>query len=192
MSFLDELSNLFGTQNLYEVLAVTKTASEADIKRAYRRVSLKVHPDRVKSEEKELATKKFQALCKVHSVLSDKDLRGVYDETGEVGDEIVDQERDWEYYWRVMFPKITTKDIDAFEKKYKGSKEELKDLKEAYLQFEGDMEKLLENVICASMKDEERFRELLQGCIDSGEVTEFDVFRNEDRKKEKARVVKVC
>ena len=192
MSFLEDLDSLFGTRGLYEVLGVDKTASESDIKRAYRRLSLKVHPDRVKQEEKELATKKFQALCKVHSILSDKDLRGVYDETGEVGEEIIDQERDWDYYWRVMFPKITTADIKNFEKKYKGSKDELSDLKENYLKFEGDMEKLLENIICGSMEDEERFREVLQGCIDSGELPEYDAFVNEDRKKKKARVEKVC
>lgn len=191
MSFLEELESLFGAQGLYEVLNVGKTASESDIKRAYRRLSLKVHPDRVHGDgEKERATKKFQALCKVYSILSNKELRAVYDETGEVGEEIVEQERDWLYYWRVMFPQITTEDISKFEKEYKGSDEELKDLKEAYVQYEGDMDKLLETVLCASVEDEERFRELLQDGIDNGELPQFDTFIKHDRKKKKARKVK--
>lgn len=191
MTFLEDLDSLFGARGLYEVLGVPKTASDSDIKRAYRRLSLEVHPDRVKEKEKEVATKKFQALCQVHSVLCNKELRGVYDETGEVGEEVVQQERDWLYYWRVMFPKITTEDIKKFEQEYKGSDEELKDLKVAYLEFEGDMERLLENVLCATVDDEDRFRNLLEALINKGELPEFHSFSKEDKKKKKARRQKV-
>ena len=52
------------------------------VKRAYRRLSLKVHPDRVGKKEKKSATCKFQILGKVYSILSDKEKRAVYDETG--------------------------------------------------------------------------------------------------------------
>ncbi len=53
------------------------------MKRAYHRLSLKVHPDRVQDEkEKAEATKKFQALGKAYSILSDKEKRVVYDDTG--------------------------------------------------------------------------------------------------------------
>ena len=52
------------------------------VKKAYRRLSLKVHPDRVGKKEKKAATCKFQVLGKVYSILSDKDKRAVYDETG--------------------------------------------------------------------------------------------------------------
>lgn len=187
MSFVGELQSLFGKRDLYEVLGIPKTASETDIKRAYRRLSLHVHPDRVKEDEKEIATKKFQALCKVHSVLSNKELRSVYDETGEVGEEVVVQERDWVDYWRLMFPKITTDDIAKFENEYKGSDEELKDLKTAYLEFEGDMESVLENVLCATVDDEQRFCNILQACIDSEELPKFNSFIRENRKKKRAR-----
>ncbi len=57
------------------------------VKRAYHRVSLKVHPDRVVGggeAEKRDATRRFQALGKAYSVLSDRDKRAVYDETGAV------------------------------------------------------------------------------------------------------------
>ena len=54
------------------------------MKRGYHKLSLKVHPDRVSAEEKDEATKKFQALGQVYSILSDKDKRAVYDETGKL------------------------------------------------------------------------------------------------------------
>ena len=45
-------------------------------------MSLKVHPDRVSESEKEEATLKFQTLGKLYSILSDKDKKAIYDESG--------------------------------------------------------------------------------------------------------------
>lgn len=52
------------------------------MKRAYKKVSLLCHPDRVPDGKKEDATRKFQTLSKVHCILSDQEKRTVYDETG--------------------------------------------------------------------------------------------------------------
>lgn len=52
------------------------------VKKAYRKLSLTVHPDRVPDEGKEKATEKFKVLGKIHSVLSDPEKRAVYDDTG--------------------------------------------------------------------------------------------------------------
>ncbi len=52
------------------------------VKKAYYKLSLKVHPDRVEEQKKENATEKFQTLGKVYSILSDQEKRKVYDETG--------------------------------------------------------------------------------------------------------------
>ena len=52
------------------------------VKKGYHKTSLAVHPDRVGPSEKEVATKKFQTLGKIYTILSDKDKRAVYDETG--------------------------------------------------------------------------------------------------------------
>ena len=59
-SFLDIVETCFGTKDLYEVLGVKKKATNGDIRRAYHKLSLKVHPDRVESGDVEEATKKFQ------------------------------------------------------------------------------------------------------------------------------------
>lgn len=191
MSFIESLKEHFNTEDLYEVLCLPKTANESEIKRVYRRLSLEVHPDRVKEEEKEKCTAKFQCLSKVYSILSDKDKRGLYDETGEIDDEVVQQEKDWDAYWRLLFKKISVNDIKEFEKTYQGSEEELNDLKSAYMDYEGDMEQILENVICCTHEDEDRFRDIIEECIRKKELPKFDGFTSEPKAKKKARRKKV-
>lgn len=58
MGLLERCQELFKTSNLYEVLGINKEAAEAEIRRSYYKVSLKVHPDR--APEDPLATEKFQ------------------------------------------------------------------------------------------------------------------------------------
>ena len=55
---------------------------------------------------------RFQALGAVYKLLSDKDKRAVYDETGEVdeGDDM-DPDRDWDQYWRLLF-KVTNNQLN--------------------------------------------------------------------------------
>lgn len=68
--------------DLYETLGVEKGATPADIKKAYRRKSMKLHPDRNQSSGAD-TTKQFQALTRAYEVLSDDDKRQRYDETGQ-------------------------------------------------------------------------------------------------------------
>lgn len=64
--FLDDCQDYFGTKSLYEVLGLpNKTATQAEITSAYRKTSLKVHPDRAPEDKKEHAKKAFQTLTKV-------------------------------------------------------------------------------------------------------------------------------
>lgn len=92
------------------------------VKKAYHKLSLKVHPDRVAEEEKLEATEKFKVLGSIHAILTDTSKRALYDETKCVDDDdynvIVD--RDWSVYWRLLFKKITDEDIRAYEKEYVG------------------------------------------------------------------------
>ncbi|XP_013385220.1 dnaJ homolog subfamily C member 9 [Lingula anatina] len=188
MGLLDECQELFGSSDLYEVLGLTKASSASEVKRGYHKLSLQVHPDRVKPREKTLATKKFQALGKVYSILSDKEKRAVYDETGEVDDENdISQDRDWYDYWRLLFAKISVSDIKQFEENYKESEEELNDLKAAYVDYEGDMDEIIDSVLCASVEDEPRFRNILTELIKRKELPSFKKFAKESRAKKDAR-----
>jgi len=187
MGLLDRCNELFKTSNLYEVLGINKEATEAEIRRSYYKVSLKVHPDR--APEDPLATEKFQVLGKLYAVLSDKEQRVVYDEQGVVDEEsdVLSEDRCWEDYWRLLFPKITVQDILEFEKKYKGSDEERQDLIQLYVQHEGDMDAITASALCSSQEDEPRLCSIIQAAIQSGEVKEFPAFTRESDKKKRAR-----
>jgi curved DNA-binding protein len=65
----------------YQVLGVSKTASAEEIKKAYRKLARKLHPD-MNPNDKE-AHKKFQQLNEANEVLSDAEKRKKYDEYGE-------------------------------------------------------------------------------------------------------------
>ena len=56
------------------------------------------------------------------------------------------QDRDWTEYWRLLFKKVTVDDIKSFEESYKGSEEEKDTLKSAYVDSEGNMDAILEEV----------------------------------------------
>lgn len=73
-----QVRSAFGDVSLYEVLGVPKTADAAAIKKGFYRKSLSYHPDKDPSPG---AKDRFQALCFVHSVLSDPDKRSEYDRT---------------------------------------------------------------------------------------------------------------
>jgi curved DNA-binding protein len=64
----------------YKILELDKTASESDIKKAYRRLARKLHPDLNPNDES--AKKKFQQINEAHEVLSDPEKRKQYDKYG--------------------------------------------------------------------------------------------------------------
>ena len=64
-------------RDYYEVLGIDKNATEADIKRAYRRMARKYHPDLNKEHPKE-AEENFKKVNEAYHVLSDADKRAQY------------------------------------------------------------------------------------------------------------------
>eukprot|EP00744_Colponema_vietnamica_P014468 GILI01020258.1.p1 GENE.GILI01020258.1~~GILI01020258.1.p1 ORF type:complete len:406 (+),score=80.55 GILI01020258.1:67-1218(+) len=70
-------------RDYYEVLGLSRDASEQDIKRAYRKLSLKYHPD--KNKDSADAANKFAEIANAYEVLSDADKRRKYDQFGEEG-----------------------------------------------------------------------------------------------------------
>ncbi|MEZ5290446.1 MAG: molecular chaperone DnaJ [Vicinamibacterales bacterium] len=70
-------------RDYYEVLGVARTASDADIKSAYRKLALKFHPDRNPGDK--AAEEKFKEAAEAYSVLADADKRARYDRFGHAG-----------------------------------------------------------------------------------------------------------
>lgn len=86
---------LFGTQqcpivrvpamgkDYYKTLGISKGSNEEEIKKAYRRMALRFHPDKNKDAN---AEEKFKEIAEAYEVLSDPKKRAVYDQLGEEGE----------------------------------------------------------------------------------------------------------
>ena len=68
-------------EDYYEILGIKKDATEAEIKKAYRKLALKWHPDKNPNNREE-AEEKFKKINEAYSVLSDKNKRNQYDHGG--------------------------------------------------------------------------------------------------------------
>lgn len=69
-------------KDYYKTLGIQKGATDEDIKKAYRKLALKFHPDKNKSPG---AEDRFKEIAEAYEVLSDKKKREVYDRYGEEG-----------------------------------------------------------------------------------------------------------
>lgn len=69
-------------KDYYKILGITKTAKDDEIKKAYRKMALRYHPDKNKTIG---AEEKFKEVAEAYEVLSDKKKRDVYDKYGEEG-----------------------------------------------------------------------------------------------------------
>ncbi|KOM24684.1 hypothetical protein LR48_Vigan2426s000100 [Vigna angularis] len=68
----------------YKLLQVDRSASDEDLKKAYRRLAMKWHPDKNPNNKKD-AEAKFKQISEAYDVLSDPQKRAVYDQYGEEG-----------------------------------------------------------------------------------------------------------
>ena len=72
-------------RDYYEVLGVKKGSSLDEIRKAYREMALRYHPDRVPHEQKKEAEEKFKEISEPYAVLSDSQKRALYDQYGHSG-----------------------------------------------------------------------------------------------------------
>lgn len=69
-------------KDYYEILGVNKNATQDDIKKAFRKLAMKFHPDKNKADDAEA---RFKEINEAYEVLSDKEKRSVYDRFGHAG-----------------------------------------------------------------------------------------------------------
>ncbi|RJO63952.1 MAG: molecular chaperone DnaJ [Candidatus Omnitrophota bacterium] len=72
-------------RDYYEILGTQKSATLEEIKRAYRELALRYHPDRVSQDQKKDAEEKFKEISEAYAVLSDSQKRALYDQYGHSG-----------------------------------------------------------------------------------------------------------
>lgn len=72
-------------RDFYEILGVPRTASEEDIKKAYRKLAMKYHPDRNHGDDAKAAEAKFKEAKEAYEMLSDPHKRAAYDQYGHAG-----------------------------------------------------------------------------------------------------------
>jgi len=127
----DPLLNFFTAQQvehsdlLYTTLNIPPTATQEDIRKAYRRLALVHHPDKqsTKSEKiKEDAAQQFQRIGFAYAVLSDEKRRRTYDATGKTTESaFVDaEEMGWDAYFETLFTRIDRAVLDEDKQKYQG------------------------------------------------------------------------
>lgn len=75
--------------SLYEILGLPKTSTPEDIKKTYRKLALKYHPD--KNPDNPEAVDKFKEVNRAHTILSDQTKRNIYDNYGSLGLYIAEQ-----------------------------------------------------------------------------------------------------
>src|SRR6186713_3172142 len=73
----------FMKRDFYEILGVSKSASQEEIKKAYRKVAMQYHPDRNPGDK--ASEEKFKEAAEAYEILSDQDKRAQYDRYGHAG-----------------------------------------------------------------------------------------------------------
>ena len=66
----------------YELLGLDKKCSDVDIKKAYRKLAIKYHPDKSPEDKKDEYTEKFKQITEAYEVLKDDKKRNLYDKFG--------------------------------------------------------------------------------------------------------------
>ncbi|KAI0781001.1 hypothetical protein BD413DRAFT_675505 [Trametes elegans] len=180
--------------NLYEVLSIKSDASQDDIKKAYRRLALRCHPDKhsaASEEAKAEASLKFQQVGFAYAVLSDEKRRKRYDLTGKTdeGADFGPGEGSWEDYFEELYDRVSRDKLDELKKEYQGSEEEVADLKKAYTETDGDIEKIMTHIPHSTHDDEARFIVAISDLIKQGELPSLPQWES-STKDEKAKLVR--
>lgn len=142
-------------------------------------------------DQKQKAHETFQSIAFAYAVLSDPIRRKRYDETGSTSESIVDSDGfSWSDFYREQFrDTISNNAIEKFAAQYKGSDEERDDILIAYEEHEGNMDAIYETVMLSDvLKDDERFRKIIDDAIAKKDVPAFKAYTKESKKSRQARI----
>lgn len=177
--------------DLYQILDISKDATGAQIKKAYRLQALKFHPDKATSDdEKQEFHDKFQRIVFAYGVLSDDKKKARYDRTGSLEDnDLEDDEQTLGELFADMYQSGISKDmVEEDKKNYQGSQEEIDDILEAFEEGEGDMDYVFESVPHSVVPDdEERFASIIENHVDHDTKIYKKFLKSQSAKSKKSR-----
>lgn len=179
----------------YEVLQVDKSATPLDIKRSYKKLSLKYHPDKIRQHNTDVDEKHFPQIQFAYSILSDPAKRSRYDTTGSLGlsgDDEFDS-FDWKEYFSTVTEKISIEMIDEDRAKYQGSNEEREDILHNFEYYDGDFLRLFEVIphLEFDEQQEQRVFGIVETAVQNGDIKIDDSMQKSWMKYKKSRKTKV-
>eukprot|EP00835_Amoeboradix_gromovi_P000439 NODE_15_length_42055_cov_0.634117.p17 type:complete len:241 gc:universal NODE_15_length_42055_cov_0.634117:3300-4022(+) len=152
-------------KNPYKTLGVGKDATSKEIRKAYYKLSLIHHPD--KHDGNDAA---FKEIVIAYKVLSEQ--KDAYD-----SGQLINEKDIWEKW----------NELDEMKKKYQNSKEEKKDILEAYTSSKGKIEEIFNKVIFLTLNDEDRVTQIVTDAVEKGDVKRYRKFFEEDAKSKNKR-----
>ena len=203
------ITSAFGPNtSLYDTLQCASTATPTELKKAYRRVALLYHPDKVqarllrngdeKLQQKKLedAKQKFQAVSAAYEVLQSAEKRAFYDKTGRIENEegvgnssgtnhaaTSKKGQQWEDFFQSVFREMGNHSYGSA-KEYRGSNQEKEDVIHYYKLCKGNLAQAVDCVVHGEEKDILRWeRDIIGPAISSGKLEDL----NGKKKKSKKR-----
>lgn len=148
----------------YATLQVDPGATPLEIKKAYKKLSLKYHPDKITQTKAETAKDQFPQIQFAYSILSDPVKRKRYDTTGLL--EETSEDFAWKEYFDQTTEKITIDMIEEDRAKYQNLEEERLDILSNFAYYDGDLLKLFE--VIPHLEFDERLEGRVFEMIETG------------------------
>lgn len=187
-----EAEKLFGTRNLYEILQVKTDAEIQDskifcfcyglpfielnhfffiaVKKGFYRLARIYHPDRVMNDKEE-AKAKFNVIHSAYSILSDSAKKEMYDN----GSNVVFTKATIAARWENFLTEVKATDIEEARKRYQGSETEKSDIIREFVNGNGSITYLFNNLPFMRFEDENRVIEIVRELMDSGKIKKIQI-----------------
>ncbi|GME84795.1 unnamed protein product [Ambrosiozyma monospora] len=177
----------------YEVLGVKTKANDNTIKKAYRKLCLKYHPDKLPKglteDESKDFKEKFEQVQFAYKILNDSNARARYDKTGALEPSDSGNDFNWSEFFKemAMSPEITAEAIEKDKIEYRNPEtgQEADDIFNAFEASGGDVPYLFECIphLEYSVEEEERVMEIIDDLDSNGAFNKNDPSRFPKYKK---------
>jgi len=162
------LDAAFGTRDVYEIVGVARDADAGSVRKAYLKRALKLHPDKAGGD-----ADKFRGLTLAYEILKDAERREAFDRDGDIVEDDASEGASasaaaWDDYWRALYKRVTTEDIEAYKADYIGSAEEREDALQAYSATGGVLEAMMSHIIAEDEDAESRVSLIIADAVRAG------------------------